>query len=204
MVTTAVATSGGPDSTCLLFLLKQLLSEVQHGRTTPALGVPTSLLAVNVDHNLQEASAEMSRRSANISEAIGVPHTTIRIRWGRDNFPSLKNHEEGFENVARVARYQAIWSALQEQHAPVIAFGHHVDDQLETVLMRIGRGTGKYGAAGMTPFRRWGAGWSKRDSGQYGSAGLNTWIFRPLLQFSKVSYGKKSLLRLLLMDRPES
>ena len=93
-----------------------------------------------------------------------------------------------FENTARDARYHSLFQLMTRENIPAIAFGHHADDQVETALMRLGRGSTKLGAGGMRPCRRWGMGLSSDENalGYAGYEGMNRWIVRPLLDVSKV------------------
>jgi hypothetical protein len=78
---------------------------------------------------------------------------------------------------------------MLQSNTGVLAFAHHADDQTETALMRLGRGTTLLGASGMKPFRRWGMGippGKGHDLEWVGYEGMNKWIIRPLLGVSKV------------------
>lgn len=119
-----VAFSGGPDSTGLLLLLGRLPRAVR----------PT-LRALHVDHGLDAGSAERAREAARIAGALGVPFELLRVEpVGRG----------GLEARARKARYEA----LGAPGAPV-ATAHTLDDQAETVLLRLARGAGARGLSAM-------------------------------------------------------
>lgn len=107
---------------------------------------------------------------------------------------------EAIESVARTARYRLMFDAMvQEQErrrvVHVLATGHHADDQIETVLMRLGSGSTVLGLGGMRPVRRFGMamGKNERDFGWFGHEGLNRWIVRPLLDVPKVRKNRASL-----------
>ncbi|CAE6505083.1 unnamed protein product [Rhizoctonia solani] len=173
-----VALSGGPDSICLLSLLQRA-----------RLGV--SLRSITIDHSLQPTSRDSALRTRARSEAIGVPGVVLPADWnGAKPRPG-----EAVEEVARDARYRALWRGLQAGEGTIM-FGHHADDQLETVIMRVLRGTGTYGLGGMRAVRRWG--WVG-DRGQeitgpscandlradHPLRGMRTFISRPLLPIPK-------------------
>jgi len=92
-----------------------------------------------------------------------VPHTTLRVEVARGG--------EGLQGEARRARYAALTAWAEEQGIGTICTGHHADDQAETLLMRLQRGSGVGGLAGVRPLRKEGQllvarpllGWSKAE-----------------------------------------
>jgi tRNA(Ile)-lysidine synthase len=146
----AVALSGGRDSIALLHALKQLQTRASF-----------HLIAFILDHQLQAQSTQwrafcerwcMSRGIEFISQAL-----TVRTQG------------DGIEAAARSARYLALRQMAKTHNARVLAFGHHQDDQAETVLLQLARGTGLGGASAMPEMQL--------------REGLLWW--RPLLQSSR-------------------
>jgi tRNA(Ile)-lysidine synthase len=176
-----VANSGGPDSTCLLFLLNRHLNEA---KDYSPKDFSKRLVSFTVDHDLQPSSSEMAKHAANIASSLGVAHITKKLPWGQHGLPPKPGPDDKIEGSARMMRYKVIFEQLKNLEADGVAFGHHLDDQVETMLMRLGRGAGKYGLAAMRPCRRWGMGNNSQE--QYGLEGLTKWIIRPLLSFGKV------------------
>lgn len=130
----------------------------------------------------------MADHCSKVAQDIGVEHLTYKIPWSSPPFPPRPSPGQAFENTARIARFDGLFQLMTRSNTSVIAFGHHSDDQMETILMRLGRGTTELGAGGMDPCRRWGMG--VRDDAGFGWAGyegLNRWIVRPLLSVSKVN-----------------
>lgn len=127
-----IAFSGGPDSTALLHLLHGLREDRGW-----------HLRAAHYDHGLREGSAGEARRVADRAEDLGVP-----CRVGRPA-GSLPPKQESL----RRARYGFLRKAARAVDADRIATGHQADDQAETVLFRILRGTGVRGLGGI-PERR--------------------------------------------------
>ncbi|CAE7233775.1 unnamed protein product, partial [Rhizoctonia solani] len=150
-----VALSGGPDSICLLSLLQQA-----------NLGLP--LRSITIDHALQPTSRESALRTRARSEAMGVPGLVLPAEWDKDR--GIPNQGEAVEEAARDARYRALWRGLQRDEGTVM-FGHHADDQLETVVMRVLRGTGDPRAGDLRT--------------EYPLRGMQTYISRPLLTVPK-------------------
>lgn len=89
------------------------------------------------------------------------------------------DHESGLELRARKARHQALLAMAGEYHCPWIALGHHADDQLETMLMRLIRGAGLGGLSGMRWRRR--SPEDPRKAGPATHAGQRPFLVRPLL-----------------------
>lgn len=180
----AVANSGGADSTCLLFLLHRCLSE----QRSPIPELPHSLTSLTVNHNLQTASIQMAKHCETFARRLRTPHLTTSIEWGQSPYPDKPLADEAFEKTARDVRYHALFRAMTQSSIPVIAFAHHADDQVETSLMRLARGSTILGAAGMRRVRRWGMGSAKDPNGLdwFGYEGLSRWIIRPLLDIPKV------------------
>jgi tRNA(Ile)-lysidine synthase len=128
-----VACSGGADS---LALAAAIAFEA------PRAGVPAG--AVTVDHGLQDGSAARAEETAGLLRNLGLsPVTIVRAHVGSTGGP---------EAAARSARYGALASVAASQGARV-ALGHTLDDQAETVLLGLGRGSGPRSVAGMVEIR---------------------------------------------------
>lgn len=181
----AVALSGGPDSTALLFLWKRLLDSAEIDDD-----LPRELVAFTVDHGLQSTSAAMSARCAEIAHSMNIPHRILSIPWSIPPFPPLPQPGAPFEGHARRARYHILLGAMRRAGAEVIAFGHHLDDQVETAIMRMAKGSSELGMSGMRLCRRWGMGIGDKegDLAWAGHAGMKHFIVRPLLNIPKVRH----------------
>jgi tRNA(Ile)-lysidine synthase len=130
-----VAVSGGPDSLALLLLAHAAM--------------PGRVAAATVDHGLRPESAGEAQFVAGLCRELGVPHSTLNVTVGEGNL----------QDNARKARYQALLNWLPRKGDGLIhgsgwgpsalATAHHADDQAETLLMRLNRGSGLAGLAGI-------------------------------------------------------
>ena len=125
-----VALSGGPDSLALA---------AAAGFEAPRLGLRAG--AVIVDHGLQSDSAAVAARAAEAARALGLD--PVRVERVRVEGPG------GPESAARAARYAALDAAAAELGAAAVLLGHTLDDQAETVLLGLARGSGTLSIAGM-------------------------------------------------------
>jgi tRNA(Ile)-lysidine synthase len=132
-----LAVSGGADSMALMHLV---------ARWRDLVGEPKPrVLVATVDHGLREGSAEEARLVARVAENIGLGHETLV--W-RDAKPA-----RAVQETARDARYRLLARLAGGAGAanPAVVTAHHRDDQAETVLMRLGRGSGVDGLSAMAP-----------------------------------------------------
>lgn len=139
-----VALSGGADSTVLLHLLRFFPERM--GLT---------LIAAHFDHRMRPDSGNDLQWVLGLCRAWGV-----KVRTG------AAAHPPASEDEAREKRYEFLLQVMAEENASGIVTGHHADDQVETVLFRLFRGTGLRGLAGIP------------DSREPG-------LFRPLLPFTR-------------------
>lgn len=123
-----LAVSGGPDSIALLLIA--------------ARARPDLVEAATVDHALRPESAAEAASVAGLCGRLGVPHQTLAVEW--KNKP-----ETAIQERARIARYRLLARWARERKLSAIATAHHLDDQAETFLMRLARGAGVKGLAGM-------------------------------------------------------
>jgi tRNA(Ile)-lysidine synthase len=132
-----VACSGGPDS----LALAACAAWVGERR-----GIRVG--AVIVDHGLQESSAAVAEQAASACRAFGLdPVVVERVRVGSAGGP---------EAAARDARYAALSSTAESLNAAAVLLGHTREDQAETVLLRLARGSGARSLAAMSPVNgRW-------------------------------------------------
>ena len=130
-----VAVSGGPDSLALLHALYRMRDE---------FGL--KLHGAHLNHKLRGAeSDEDAEFAANTFGRLGIPFTA----GSADVAAYRSKHKLSLEDAARRVRYAFLSGAAAEQDADAIALGHTADDQAETVLMHIIRGSGLNGLRGM-------------------------------------------------------
>ena len=154
-----VAVSGGPDSMALL----HLVAEWSRERGEPAPDV----VAVTVDHQLREEAANEAALVARRARALGLRHETLQ--WDGPK-PAT-----GLPEAAREARYRLLEDfalSLGTSGTAAIVTAHHRDDQAETVLMRLMRGSGLDGLSAIPPARPL-------------FSGSSITLVRPLLQIEK-------------------
>jgi tRNA(Ile)-lysidine synthase len=152
-----LAVSGGPDSTALLMLMARWRSAFKRG---------PKLIAVTVDHGLRRASAGEARAVKRLARRLGVPHRTVR--W------EGKKPASGLQEAARTARYQLLAAAAKSARAGAIVTAHTLDDQAETVLLRMSRGSGLGGLSAMA-----------RSSPLPANGTQEIMLVRPLLEIPK-------------------
>ena len=129
-----VALSGGADS--LALAAATAFEAPQHGIRAEA---------VVIDHGLQPGSAAIAERAAEVARGLGLPArvVAVEVRAG-----------DGPEAAARAARYAGLARAAAEVGAGAVLLGHTLDDQAETVLLGLARGSGSVSLSGMAPERR--------------------------------------------------
>ena len=133
-----LAVSGGPDSLCLLYLLHSLASDLK-----------ISLIVAHLNHGLRPEGQFEAEGVAKIAAALSLPFELLKV-----DIPSYKKAYGLSEEVAgRQARYSFLFDVAAKYGAAKIALGHHLDDQAETVLLNVLRGTGVDGLAGILPIR---------------------------------------------------
>lgn len=135
-VTVVAALSGGPDSVALVDALV---------RAARRKGV--SVVAAHLDHGLRPDSPVDAEFCAELCEQLKV-----RLRSGRSAPARAALKEGGLEEAARLARYAFLRRVAREESAAAIVLGHTLDDQAETVLMRLLRGSGALGLSAMKPW----------------------------------------------------
>jgi len=128
-----VGFSGGQDSSCLV-----------HALVTSRLGL--DIVAVHVDHALRADSADAAQRVVENGLAMGVP-----VEVGRVDVAAYRRGLPGWsvQQAARAARYQMLAAVVRKTNAAAVLVAHTADDQAETLLINLLRGTGMAGLAGM-------------------------------------------------------
>jgi len=149
-----LAVSGGPDSMALLHLA---------AAWRDAASASPRLYAATVNHGLRAGAAAEAAQVAGWCRALGVAHKTLV--W------TGEKPDAGVQARARVARYRLLFAHMREIEATAVATAHHADDQWETVMMRLARGSGIAGLAGMA-----------RDQEIFGGR-----LIRPLLDLPKAA-----------------
>lgn len=149
-----IGVSGGPDSMALLHALHRLAPKYRW-----------ELFVVHIDHQLREESVEDAAYVARCCRELKVPCRIVNV----DVKERIEAEGGGVQEVARFLRYQVFEEVAREWDIQKLAVAHHADDQVETILMRLIRGTGTAGLMGMQ-LRRW---WKGKE------------LIRPLLSFTR-------------------
>lgn len=142
-----LAVSGGPDSLALLLLAAEAL--------------PGQIAVASIDHGLRPEAAGEVALVGRIAGERGIPFAALKVSLAPGNLQA----------EARAARYAALARWADETGLGAIATAHHADDQAETLLMRLNRGSGLAGLAGVRPRGR--------------IEGSETLLLRPLLGWRK-------------------
>lgn len=135
-----IALSGGTDSVCLLKVLSMLRDELE-----------ISLSAIYIDHRLRPDETPLEIDFCKkICDSLGIPLTIKSI----DVLSYALSEKISKQEAARELRYRTFYEAAFELKADKIAIGHNADDQAETILIRLIRGAGPLGLAGIPPVRQ--------------------------------------------------
>jgi tRNA(Ile)-lysidine synthase len=129
-----LAVSGGPDSTALLLFA---------ARWAKRLKKPPRLLAVTIDHGLRPEAKAEAAAVKRLARQLDVQHRMLRWRGAQP--------ASGLQEAARTARYRLLAQAAARAGFAHVLTAHTLDDQAETVLFRLARGSGLAGLAGMAP-----------------------------------------------------
>jgi tRNA(Ile)-lysidine synthase len=157
----ALAVSGGSDSTALMVLMAEWIG--QTGRS------PETCTVLTVDHRLRAESASEAAAVARQASALGLRHATLV--WDGDK------PRTGLQAAARAARYRLMADYARAHGIGTICTAHTQDDQAETLLMRLARGSGLDGLSAMVPIG------ALPNSVSFDGDRLR--IARPLLEVSK-------------------
>jgi tRNA(Ile)-lysidine synthase len=149
----ALAVSGGPDSVALMLLAARWREAREDG---PKLSV------VTVDHGLRSGAREEAEQVARMASSLGLPHAILM--WEKAELPLAS-----LQAKARTARYDLMVAYCHAHGIPALVTAHTQDDQAETFLMRLKRGSGLDGLAAIPERGAW--------------AGIS--IIRPLLDVPK-------------------
>ena len=132
-----VAVSGGPDSVCLLDILHELMDTLK-----------IKLVVAHYNHGLRQGEDEFETRFVHdLATSMNLPFQTEKSSL------SMEGSTASLEEKARNVRYEFLEKVRDRYHAQKIAVGHNLNDQAETVLMRLLRGSGPPGLSGIPPCR---------------------------------------------------
>ena len=158
------ACSGGADSLAMLFLLNEIREEFHF-----------SLSAAYVSHKLRPESADEARFVDKICQYLEITCFSLEFE---DDF--WKKEEKNIEERARLKRYELLFNLAKSNNFNMLATAHHLDDQVETVLMRIfDRGTGIKGLSGIKPVNSGSEFLSNFENNDF-------FVVRPMLNIEKV------------------
>ncbi|CAG8489405.1 14865_t:CDS:2 [Funneliformis mosseae] len=140
-----VAVSGGVDSMALCYLLNQYCKKSEH-----------QITAFIIDHQLRRESTNEAFQVSNALSKLEIDNKIMRIQWKDHDTSNLNDFVSPFptksqyETFARIERYKLLAKGCHENKISSLFVGHHLNDQLETLIMRLSRGSGIDGLASIS------------------------------------------------------
>jgi tRNA(Ile)-lysidine synthase len=132
----AVAVSGGADSLSLCLLLNEWAKKNNK-----------EIIALTVDHKLRKDSTDEALKVKEWLLKYNIKHTILT--WSHDGI------ESRLQEQARTARYDLMTDYCKHEGIDILTTAHHLEDQLETFLMRLSKGSGPDGLCGIRPYKEW-------------------------------------------------
>lgn len=157
-----VGFSGGLDSTVLLYALAQVRNEIA-----------VAIRAIYVNHGLQADASRWAAHGARVCARLGIPYEECTV--------AVEATGEGIEAAARQARYDVFKAEIKS--GGVLLTAHHADDQLETLLLALARGSGVRGLASMPAIQPFGAGFHVRPLLDVSREALHAWAAAQRLEW---------------------
>ncbi|MEO0072382.1 MAG: tRNA lysidine(34) synthetase TilS [candidate division WOR-3 bacterium] len=166
-----VGFSGGPDSTALVWVLNELKSEFK-----------LKLIALHINHGIRKKAADADQKfSVSFCKKLKIPIKTCKI-----NTPAYaKRYKFSIESAARILRYQCLFQYALRLQCKRVALGHHANDNAETVLLNLIRGTGVSGLKGIAPIRPLNEELTEETSLEQKKAEEPIWLIRPLIEITR-------------------
>ncbi|MDW7987603.1 MAG: tRNA lysidine(34) synthetase TilS [candidate division WOR-3 bacterium] len=166
-----VGFSGGPDSTALLWALNDLKSELK-----------IKLYACHINHGIRKKAADKDEKfSVEFCKKLQIPIKRCKVNV----LKYAKQKKISIETAARILRYQVLYKYACKLKCNKIALGHHANDNLETVLLNLVRGTGISGLKGILPIRKIGDETSEDSLFESPKISKEVWIVRPLIELNR-------------------
>lgn len=135
-----LAVSGGADSTALLLALDELIR---------AHKISLELILAHLDHGIRKNSQTDARWVKNLAKRLGYPAVISRVKAQE----VAATHKENLEQTARKLRYAFLERTARRKKSRFVLTGHTMDDQAETVLLRLMRGSASLGLSGIEGIR---------------------------------------------------
>ena len=132
-----IGVSGGADSVCLLFVLMELRKQI-----------PFEIVVVHVNHGLR---GEAARRDEEYVKSLCAQLGIICLSYSENVELIAKNRKQSTEEAGRTVRYEIFQRVMEAYGGTKIALAHHKNDNAETMIMNLARGTGIKGLGGIRP-----------------------------------------------------
>ena len=132
--------SGGPDSVCMLDILRRIKDENQ---------IKLDIIVCHINHMIREEATDDEQYVENYCKKYSIPFYAKRI----DVKKQAENNKKGTEETGRNIRYEFFEEIFQKEKATKIAIAHNKNDKIETIIMNVFRGSGISGLRGIEPIR---------------------------------------------------
>ena len=134
------AVSGGPDSICMLDILRRIKEENK---------INFDIIVCHINHMIREEATADEQYVENYCKKYAIPFFAKRV----DVKKIAENNKQGTEEAGRKVRYDFFEEIFQKENATKIAIAHNKNDKIETIIMNVFRGSGISGLRGIEPIR---------------------------------------------------